>query len=164
MVEKELDGLADRWSERLPGENVATVEPVARLGGVARLVERFHRRTLQPFDLELSDYQVLAALWSAQQGASLSPTQLARLLKQTPAGMTKTLDRLESRESIRRVQRSTDRRSMSIRLTAAGRRLAERACRAELEAQQELFADFEDRELARFDGFLRRLVEALTHE
>ena len=161
MVDKELDGLAERWAARLPGEEVSTVEPVARLGGLARLIERFHRQTLQPFDLELSDYQVLAALWSADEATEVSPTQLASLLKQTPAGMTKTLDRLEARKSIRRVQSASDRRSFSIRLTASGRRLAERACRAELEAQQELFADFDERELARFDGFLRRLVGAL---
>ena len=155
MVDKELDGLSERWAERLPGEDVSTVEPVARLGGVARLIERFHRRTLQPFDLELSDYQVLAALWSADAATETSPTQLARLLTQTPAGMTKTLDRLEGRKSIRRVLSATDRRSFTIHLTATGRKLAERACRAELEAQRELFA--------RFDASLRRLVEALLH-
>ena len=163
MVDKELDGLAGRWAARLPGEEVSAVEPVARLGAVGRLVERFHRKTLQPFDLELSDYQVLAALWSADEGTEMSPTQLAHHLRQTPAGMTKTLDRLETRKSIRRVHRATDRRSFSIRLTPSGRRLAERACRAELEAQQELFAGFDERELADFDGFLKRLVEALLH-
>jgi len=161
MIDKDLDGLSERWAARLPGEDVSTVEPVARLGRVARMVEQFHRKTLQPFELELSDYQVLAALWSADEGTEMSPTQLARLLKQTPAGMTKTLDRLEGRDCIRRVHRESDRRSWSIRLTANGRRLADRACRAELEAQQELLAEFDDRELARFDGFLRRLVGAL---
>lgn len=161
MIDKELDGLSERWAERLPGEDVSPVEPFARLGRVARMVEQFHRRTLQPFELELSDYQVLAALWSADEADEASPTQLANLLKQTPAGMTKTLDRLEGRKSIRRVHSATDRRSFSIRLTARGRRLAERACRAELEAQQDLLSEFDARELARLDGFLRRLVGAL---
>jgi DNA-binding MarR family transcriptional regulator len=163
MIDKELDGLAERWAARLPGEDVSTVEPVARLGGVARLVEQFHRKTLQPFELELSDYQVLAALWSTDEETEMSPTQLARFLKQTPAGMTKTLDRLEARKSIRRVQSESDRRSLSIHLTAQGRRLAERACRAELAAQQDLFSGFGARELGRLDGFLRRLVAALAH-
>ncbi len=161
MIDKELDGLSERWAARLPGEDVSSVELMARLGRVARMVERFHRQALAPFELELSDYQVLAALWSADDATELSPSQLADWLKQTPAGMTKTLDRLERRKSIRRVQSRTDRRSWTIRLTASGRRLADRACRAELEAQQELFAEFERGELRRFDGLLRRLVGAL---
>ena len=161
MIDKELDGLAARWSARLPGEEVSAVEPFARLGRVARMVEEFHREKLRPFQLELSDYQVLAALWSADEGSEPSPTQLANLLRQTPAGMTKTIDRLEARKSVRRVQSASDRRSFAIHLTASGRRLAERACRAELAAQQELLAEFDARELARFDAFLRRLVGAL---
>ncbi len=161
MLNKDLEGLAGRWAALIPGEDVSTVEPVARLGGIARMLEQFHRRALQSFDLELSDYQVLAALWTAEEDSEMSPTQLARLLRQTPAGMTKTLDRLEKRGSVRRAHSASDRRSFTIHLTAAGRRLAERVCRAELEAQQELFAAFSERELSRFEASLRRLAEAL---
>jgi DNA-binding MarR family transcriptional regulator len=164
MSDNELDGLSERWAERLPGEDVSTVEPVARLGSVARLIAQFHRATLQPFGLELSDYQVLAALWSSDDATGMSPTQLAGYLKQTPAGMTKTLVRLESRKSVRRVQSKIDRRSVSVRLTAQGRRLAERACYAELVAQQDLMSEFSNPELARFDDLLKSLVEALGRD
>ena len=155
-----LAALGDRWKRRVPGRDALGISTVARLGAVARLVERFHRRVLKPLGLELSDYQVLAALWIAEEAETHSPKSLASLLGQTPAGMTKTLDRLEGRDAIDRVRDQEDRRAVRIQLTRAGRELAEQACHAELTSQEELFTDFRKGDLERLNDYLDRLIRS----
>lgn len=164
MAEKQLEGLAERWEARFPGIDAATVEPIARLGAVSRAIAHFHGDVLRPHGLQLSDYQVLSILLTGAPGDEPSPKRLSEVLRQTPAGMTKTLDRLETLRAIRRVSSPADRRSVLIELTARGKRLAEQACLAELDAQQELLGGFTKKELATLNGLLQRLLGALTRE
>lgn len=161
MAGNQLNGLARRWKRKFPDHDASTIEPTARLGAAGRAIGLFHGDVLREYGLQLSDYQVLSFLLTADEGDSLSPTSLSQALRQTPAGMTKTLDRLEEKGLIRRASSTSDRRSTEIRLTTRGERAAEEACLAEAQAQRALFSVFSKTELATLNSYLSRLLDAL---
>jgi DNA-binding MarR family transcriptional regulator len=133
----------------------------SRLGLLSRLLERFHRRALMPLGVTFPEYQVITALYTQGTAGEMLPTELTRLLGQTAAGVTKTLDRLQQRKWISRSPHLRDRRSVSVRLTAAGRRAAIEVTRAETRAQQGALGHLGTAERERIDRVLRSLVDAL---
>lgn len=128
--------LPTRWQQALPRVNASTVETFARLSLLAKQNEAFHSTVLQRFKVTHAEYVVLITLRIIDPPHRLSPTQLARTLRQTPAGITKTVDRLERAGLIARSPAPGDRRSLRVGLTAAGAVKAERLFAAEMTAQQ----------------------------
>ena len=72
-----------------------------------------------------SESAVLGALLLG--GPVLNPSNLTRLVVQSPGGLTKTLRRLEDAGYVRRRPDPADRRALLVVLTDKGRRAAERA-------------------------------------
>jgi DNA-binding MarR family transcriptional regulator len=131
-----LGSLPKRWARELPGVNAATVEIFARLSVLARQSDAFHSTVLHRYKVTHAEYVVLVTLRIVDPPHRLSPTQLGRTLRQTPAGITKTVDRLERAGLIARSPAPGDRRSLRVGLTAAGKAMAERLFSAEMTAQQ----------------------------
>ena len=128
--------LPKRWNRALPGVNAATVEVFARLSLLARQSDAFHTEVLRRYSMTPAEYVVLVTLRIVDPPHHLSPTQLGRTLRPTPAGITKTVDRLERAGLIARSPAPGDRRSLRVGLTAAGKDMAERLFNAEMAAQQ----------------------------
>lgn len=89
-----------------------------------RLVERHLQHVLRPSGLERSDLSVLASLLLAPAERGQSPTELARTVVQTTSGMTKTINRLASRDLVRRDEDLADARGVVVTLTPGGRTTA----------------------------------------
>jgi len=162
VAERSLDDIVARWEKEFPGVDASVVEPWSRLRLASKLIERFQREALEPFDLQVSDYQVLAALVTAPDGTGMLPRALCAALYQTPAGMTKTLDRLEGRAFVQRNPDSADRRAIRVTLTRKGRTLARKVCLAEIGWQEEIFAPLGESERKRFSRLLERLIRSLS--
>jgi DNA-binding MarR family transcriptional regulator len=110
----------------------------------------------------LTDIDVLAALRSAPPPHELSPTELYSAVLISSGGLTKVLHGLEHRGLIGRVPDDEDRRSHRVRLTPAGRALAERAVAAVQASGEALFSRaLSTAEMARLAGLLRKLLLAV---
>ncbi|HEX4126196.1 MAG TPA: MarR family transcriptional regulator [Acidimicrobiales bacterium] len=72
--------------------------------------------------LALGDYLVLAVIRRAPGGVC-APSTVCDILRRASGGMTLTLDRLEAAGWLTRAPDPSDRRRVSLRLTAAGRKL-----------------------------------------
>jgi len=132
-----INRVADFWDSEFPGEDASTLALFTGLAFLSRQLEQFHDRTLKPHGRVLSEYQTLAYLRTL--GAA-SPTELNRILLQTPAGVTYTIDQLEKAKLVSRRPSASDRRSIQVALLPAGKREAEKLMKAELAAQHAVLA------------------------
>lgn len=116
-------GLDRRTGHPVARLHPATGTPFESLTASLRLIRRLVAEQLEQDRLAVTDYWALS--WIG--GGETSPTGLGRILAVSPAGMTELLDRLESRELIRRSRNPGDRRATVLSLTEEGRRLQRRA-------------------------------------
>ena len=106
-----------------------------------------------------SESAVLGALLLG--GPVLNPSDLTKLVVQSPGGLTKTLRRLEDAGHIRRRPDPADRRALLVVLTDEGRRAAERA-NDELRAYYDpLIVDLSPEERAALTSLLRKVLDRL---
>ncbi|WP_432261624.1 MarR family winged helix-turn-helix transcriptional regulator [Cupriavidus sp. TMH.W2] len=92
----------------------------------ARLLRGHIDQALAPFELDMSQYLLLSMLAVDENQPSM-PSELSATLDATRTQMTRLLDGLEARGLLRRRASASDRRSLELTLTPAGRRLLERA-------------------------------------
>ena len=100
----------------MPGPAVHASTLVVRL---ARELRTALDQAFAPWQLTSQQAGVLVHVYGGQD----SPTELARLLGTDAAGMTRMIDRLESKGLLERRDHPGDRRAKVVALTRAGRRL-----------------------------------------
>jgi len=124
-----VDEMVRVWAERVPGGNIDAKRLTLKLllAGVAinRENESWCR---QHFDLGRGEIAVLMALRRAPH-ESMRPTDLFVSLSLSSAGMTKQLDALEKRGLIQRENHPGHRGGFLVRITPAGRAIADDAHR-----------------------------------
>jgi DNA-binding MarR family transcriptional regulator len=115
--------------------------------------------------LSLTEIDVLAALRRAALPHELSPTELYSAVLISSGGLTKVLHGLERRGLISRVADDVDRRSRRVRLTPAGKALAERTVAAVQASDEERFSKaLSTAEMARLATLLRKLLLVLESD
>lgn len=87
--------------------------------------------------------------------------ELARSCTQDTGGMTRLLDKLETKGFCQRQRSETDRRVVNIVLTEKGLQLAREIPATLFEAQQKAFKDFSAEEEAQVKSYLRRILHTL---
>jgi DNA-binding MarR family transcriptional regulator len=150
-------------TERLHPERAADALPLAgRIGALAGLHRTFTERTFAGAAITHSEFQVL---WLLRTTSPCSPTDLARHVQQTSAGMTRTLDRLERAGLVERRAHASDRRRVEVVVTRAGERVADDMQAVELAAFEEVLGDLDASErkalAARLDQLIERLYDAM---
>jgi MarR family transcriptional regulator, organic hydroperoxide resistance regulator len=83
-----------------------------------RHLEQVYEHLIDPLGLSILEWYALRALYDED---GLSASHLAALVCRHPSSMTALLDRMEDKKLLRRVVDDTDRRSVRIFLTDAGR-------------------------------------------
>ena len=147
-----VDDILTQWSEERPELDTAGLGVVIRVMALSRSFSREAAKALETLGMELFEYDALSAL--RRQGApfALSATELARETDLSSGAMTNRIDRLEEQGWVERRPDESDRRSVIVRLTRAGKHAIDEAIRVRLDAAdaglQELTKS-ERRELAR---------------
>jgi DNA-binding MarR family transcriptional regulator len=139
----------------------AAVQPANT--GVGRLLLRVARelrtladRQLEPLGLTMQQAELLMG---AGGHGGISPGQLTSLLLTDEAGVSRLVDRLETKGLVRRKLNDRDRRSRTLELTPAGRALVSRMLRSRARANGRLRAGIADADLAQLGSTLLRLSE-----
>lgn len=158
-IRRELEEIRTGLGERNPDLELDLIPIFGRVGAVASLYRAYYERFLAGSGLTHTEYQVLGTLRGA---GPRSPTQLAGSVRQTTAGMTKTLDRLARAGLVERRAHPSDRRRVEVVPTRSGGRLVDRLQRRELSAQQELLGTLGARDRARLAGLLDQIIEQLV--
>jgi DNA-binding MarR family transcriptional regulator len=114
--------VAADFADQYPGASAKATESAMNLVRTADMLVKRIGDLVQPFDLTPSSGLVLGILADAPE--PLPPNQIAERLIISRATVTGLLDSLERRGYVRRHPHATDRRSLVIELTEAGRRVA----------------------------------------
>ena len=154
----EVDRLVSAWARERPDLDVAPLEVLSRVTRLARHLDRARRGAFEAHDLEVWEFDVLAALRRAGDPYVLSPGQLLAQTLVTSGTMTNRVDRLESRGLVQRMPDPADRRGVRVRLTPSGKERVDAALADLLARERDLLSALTETEQARLSALLRSLV------
>lgn len=157
-MKDEVDRLVTAWQRERPDADIAPLEIFSRVTRLARHLDRARRTAFAEHDLEVWEFDVLAALRRAGEPYQLSPGQLITQTLVTSGTMTNRVDRLAAKGLVRRLPDPADRRGVLVRLTRAGRDRADAALDDLLKRERELLGSLDAPEQRRLAGLLRTLV------
>ena len=113
---------------------------------------------LRPYGLDYSRWRVLAVL-NEHSGATMG--RLADLTSVDRTTLTRTLGLMENAELVTRRERKSDRRSLTIALTAKGRRMFARILPLTLEETDRALSGFSSQEIGTLRDRLKRMAHNL---
>jgi len=154
----EVDKLVAAWRRERPDVDIAPLEVFSRITRLARHLDRARRIAFAKHDLEVWEFDVLAALRRAGEPYQLSPGQLITQTLVTSGTMTNRVDRLAARGLVRRLPDPADRRGVLVRLTDEGLARADAALDDLLDRERTLLADLDPAQRADLAAALRTLV------
>lgn len=154
----EVDRLVAAWARERPDLDVGPLEVLSRVTRLARHLDRARSSAFADHDLEVWEFDVLAALRRAGRPYALSPGQLVAQTMVTSGTMTNRVDRLEDRRLVQRLPDPVDRRGVRVRLTPRGRDRVDAALADLLARERQLLAALGPADRDTLSGLLRRLV------
>jgi DNA-binding MarR family transcriptional regulator len=157
-VQDEVDRLVAAWRRERPDLDVRPFEVLSRLARLARHLDRARRAAFGEHDLEVWEFDVLAALRRAGDPYVLSPGQLLAQTLVTSGTMTNRIDRLTARGLVQRRPDPGDRRGVHVRLTALGKQRVDAALDDLLDRERELLAGLSPKQQDALSALLRQLV------
>lgn len=158
-----IDRIREQWARERPELDSSGFALVGRLLLLAKLLEKRVTRALEPFDLALWAFDVLATLRRQGRPYRLTPTELSRATLLTPGAMTNRIDRLENAGLVRRESEPTDRRAVRVTLTRRGLTLVDRAIEARFSEAESAVGGLPARDRASLERLLRLLLTAPEH-
>jgi DNA-binding MarR family transcriptional regulator len=115
-----VDFFSAQWAAERPGLDVTPLTIWGRLKRAASLFDAALACTLEEHDLNLAEFEVLAALVRSGPPYEMRPTELTQALIITAGAVTVRLSHLENRGFISRRRDPQDRRVQFVALSAHG--------------------------------------------
>ena len=153
--------VVDQWRAERPDLDVSPLLVIGRVHRIAQaltpeLVEVYARHGLGE-----GDFDVLATLRRQGTPYALTPSQLVERTMVTSGAVSKRVDRLSERGLVVRRPRQSDRRSVTVALTAKGRRVIDAAMEEHVANEARLLAGLDADDRARLGALLGRLATSL---
>ncbi len=156
-----VDDLIDQWRVQRPDLRPEVMGVFGRMGRVWAHATREIEATLGHWNLQIGEFDVLAAIRRTGPPFTVAPSQLTRALMLSPSGITSRLDRLEKLGFIARRASAEDRRSLLVVLTADGRRVVDEAVTAHVANETRLIAALSKAEVKALDQMMRKMLRSL---
>lgn len=157
-AQDDVDAVVEAWRRVRPDLDTAPLQVLSRVTRLALHVDRARRAAFAAFDLELWEFDVLAALRRAGGAQELSPSALTAATLVTSGTMTNRIDRLVQRRLVERHPDPADRRGVLVRLTATGATAVDAALADLLGREREVLAALGPAEVTALAGQLRELL------
>ena len=153
--------VVDQWRAERPDLDVSPLLVIGRVHRIAQaltpeLVEVYARHGLGE-----GDFDVLATLRRQGTPYALTPSQLVERTMVTSGAVSKRVDRLSERGLVVRRPRQSERRSVTVALTAKGRRVIDGAMEEHVANEARLLAGLDADDRARLGALLGRLATSL---
>jgi DNA-binding MarR family transcriptional regulator len=153
-----VDRIVEQWARERPDLDTTAMAVFGRIYRLARVggdeVEKAYAR----YGIGRPEFDVLATLRRSGPPYTLSPSALAGSMMLSSGGTTARLDRLERAGLIERSPSPTDRRSVLVRLTDAGREIVDGAVGAGLAEQRRLLAHLPPERVRELADLLREAL------
>ena len=152
-----MERLVAEWGDESPGLDPSALLVVGRIMRLGRRFEAEAAAALKEFGLSYTEFDIIATLKRSGPPYTLTPGQLIDAVLLTSGAMTAALDRLQAASLITRETSASDRRVRAAKLTAKGRRLAERAAAARFEVAAAAIEQLSARDRKLAQQLLKRL-------
>jgi DNA-binding MarR family transcriptional regulator len=156
-----IDKILEQWKEEIPDLSLLGMEVFGRIGQVALHTVTIVEKALEPFDLKLGEFDVLASLRRSGRPYRLNPTQLWQGMLLSSGAMTNRLDRLEKKGLIERRPDEKDRRAVIVVLTEKGFSVIEEAVKVHTANENSCLQGFNEDETKTLNDLLTKLMRIL---
>lgn len=156
-----VDDIVAAWRRELPEVAGLPLELTKRIGRLFAVLDAAIVAELARLDLTKAEYEVLARLRAAGSPYRLRPHELASSLSLSSGGTTNVVHRLTGAGLAVREAHPDDRRGAAVRLTAEGRRMAEKAVLATNDAQRAVLHQVPERDGRALADLLREVLLAV---
>ncbi|AVP83943.1 MarR family winged helix-turn-helix transcriptional regulator [Aeromonas hydrophila] len=154
MESDHVDLLLAQWARQRPDLDCSPMGVLGRVARMAAISGREVSEELKECGLLGSDFDILATLRRA--GEPLTPTVLYQSTMLSSGAMTARLDKLAERGLVERQAAPSDRRSLLVCLTDAGRELVDRAVERHVANERRLLAPLTLAEQDQLAALLKR--------
>lgn len=161
MPKKPKDFIAtmiDDWRRERPELDCSVLEIFARVNRLSALLTRSCEQWLAPLDLTWESFSLLVTLRRVGTPYELRPGELLSVSLLTSGAVTNRIDRVESKGWVERLPDPDDRRGVIVRLTPAGRKLADQAIAVHFEQLKPLLAGLDKAEFKQAGALLGKLL------
>ena len=159
-----MDELIEQWVRERPDLDFGPMATLGRLGRLMAHATASIEAVFAGHDLTIGDFDVIATIRRGGPPFVMRPTDLARQLMLSPAGMTSRLDRLVGLELVDRSPDPEDRRSWRIELTARGRQVVDAAVVDHLANETRILEPLSPAQRQAFDRALRVLLQPFEQD
>jgi DNA-binding MarR family transcriptional regulator len=160
-VEKLIDETIQTWTEQRPDLDFASMSLSLKLNSIVRVVSEEIASQLGGIGINLGEFDVLATLRRHGRGAKLTPKEIAAATFVTPSGLTSRLARLEKMGLISRQADPSDGRGALIKITATGKRVADRGIEIVLATEDRYINELSTQMKKGLDQSMTRLIKTL---
>jgi DNA-binding MarR family transcriptional regulator len=160
-IEKLIDETIQTWVEQRSDLDFASMSLSLKLTSVVRAVSYEIARQLEETGINLGEFDVLATLRRHGRGAKLTPKEIAAATFVTPSGLTSRLARLEKMGLITREADPSDGRGALIKITAAGKRLADQGIEIVVAIEDRFINELPTQMKKGLDQSMTRMIKTL---
>ncbi len=146
------------WSEQRPDLDTSNVATELRLQLLAHRHSELNASVLSEYGLEWWAYDMLSELRRMGAPYECPVNQLSKIIPLTSGALTHRLDGLVERKLVRRGADKQDRRKVIIKLTAAGKKLVDKAATARFDASDLAFRALSKAERKSLDKLCDKLL------
>jgi len=159
MIKDAIDELQNDWGTQRPDLNTEPMGVVLRIQALAKILGDQTAVTLQTFDLQWWQYDVLSSLRRQGKPFIMTATELADSAMLTSGAMTNRIDRLEEGGLVRRIRDDNDGRRVLVQLTNEGISLVEEATEARFETAEDALDSLSTQQRDALSDLLRLLLK-----
>ena len=156
-----LDDTIGTWRRERPDLDFDGMALFLKMSAAVRKIIEGFKDGIHELGVTLSEFDVLATLRRSGPRAVLTPGHIAQVAMVKPSGLAHRLARLEAAGLISRSPDPADRRSALIRITPAGRRIADRAIELLADHKNEAFSGLTDRQRESLEQLLDKVIDSL---
>ena len=160
-VENLIDETIQTWAEQRPDLDFASMSLSLKLNSIVRAVSDEIASQLEGIGINLGEFDVLATLRRHGRGAKLTPKEISAATFVTPSGLTNRLARLEKMGLISRQADPSDGRGALIKITPAGKRVADRGIEIVLATEDRYINELSTQMKKGLDQSMTRLIKTL---
>jgi DNA-binding MarR family transcriptional regulator len=160
-IEKLIDETIQTWVEQRSDLDFASMSLSLKLTSVVRAVSYEIARQLEETGINLGEFDVLATLRRHGRGAKLTPKEISAATFVTPSGLTSRLARLEKMGLITREADPSDGRGALIKITAAGKRLADQGVEIVVAIEDRFINELPTQMKKGLDQSMTRMIKTL---
>lgn len=154
----------EQWGTELPDVDTVGMAVLGRARWISLRVRPQIEAVFARRGLDAGEFDVLATLLRSGPPYCLRPTELYTSLMISSGGLTDRLSRLTKAGLVSREPSPNDARSLLVRLTPKGRRLAEDAFREDMAIEKDLLRGLSIEEQEQLSALLSKLAKSLAAE